>query len=58
MMDRLEICSLCELREYFFTGLKGIKYYKCSGCGCPLKAKASEPEEECPHPEGDKWKGL
>lgn len=46
MQRRLVICEPCELR----------KWKVCSECGCPLFAKASDPEEHCPHPKGDKWK--
>lgn len=48
MKSRLSICHDCELR----------KWKVCGECGCPLFAKASDPEEQCPHPEGNKWKGL
>lgn len=46
MKKRLGICLSCELRK------KEI----CGACGCVLQAKASDPEEHCPHPNGDKWK--
>lgn len=45
---RLSICVDCEL----------LKWGLCTGCGCVAKVKATIEEEYCPHPEGDKWKGL
>lgn len=45
MKSRLSICHDCELR----------KRNVCGQCGCPLFAKASDPEEHCPHPDMDKW---
>lgn len=46
MQRRLEVCEPCELR----------KWKICGECLCPLNMKASDPEEKCPHPGGDKWK--
>lgn len=37
--DRLKICNPCEHRM-------GIL---CGNCGCYLKAKVRDPEEECPN---------
>lgn len=45
MKERLKACQVCELRMAFV----------CGKCGCELHAKASDPEEHCPHPKGDKW---
>lgn len=42
---RLKICSECEMRKWFV----------CSVCNCPLNMKARIPDEQCPHPLGDKW---
>jgi len=42
---RLVICSHCEKRNWFM----------CGECGCPLIAKSRLDDEECPHPDGDKW---
>ncbi len=44
--ERLKICTHCELR-------KGLV---CGECGCVLQAKARLADDECPHPDGDKWK--
>jgi len=44
--DRLSICQTCDKRKGFVCGV----------CLCPLIAKASDEENECPHPEGNKWK--
>jgi hypothetical protein len=48
MKSRLSICGDCELRKWFV----------CSKCGCPLNAKASDPDEHCPHPKGDMWQFI
>lgn len=45
---RLSICVDCELRKWFV----------CGECTCPLQMKARIEDETCPHPKGDKWKGL
>ncbi len=45
MKKRLSVCGSCDRRKWFV----------CGECGCPLKAKASDPENICPHPEGNKW---
>lgn len=45
MRMRLRDCQSCELRKWVI----------CGECGCGLHAKASDPEEHCPHPNGDKW---
>lgn len=45
---RLSVCVDCPYRKWFACGL----------CGCGLQAKSRLHEEDCPHPEGDKWKGL
>lgn len=42
MKDRLRVCNKCIQKDGKF----------CSVCGCHLKAKASEPDENCPL---DKW---
>jgi hypothetical protein len=42
MRRRLRICKSCTHNYY------GV----CNLCGCPLKAKASEPDESC---EINKW---
>lgn len=43
--QRLKVCAGCELRRWFV----------CGECGCPLQAKARLLDEECPHPNGNKW---
>lgn len=45
MKSRLSICHDCELR----------KWIVCGQCGCELHAKASDPEEHCPYPKGNRW---
>lgn len=45
---RLSVCVDCEYRKLF----------TCGFCGCSLQAKSRLYEEDCPHPKGDKWKGL
>ncbi len=44
--NRLQICAHCDKR-------KGLV---CGVCFCPLIAKSQLEDEECPHPDGDKWK--
>ena len=46
--ERLEICFECDKR-------KGIV---CGICLCELHAKAEIPEEQCPHPQANKWVGM
>ena len=47
---RLEVCRACE------------KYIpesdRCAVCGCGLSKKATWEDQKCPHPDGDKWKGI
>lgn len=45
---RISVCVDCNYRKWFACGL----------CGCPLQMKGRHPDENCPHPDGDKWKGL
>jgi hypothetical protein len=46
---RIAVCSMCDMKSDLGT---------CKMCGCVLKAKASVKTQTCPHPDGDKWKGL
>lgn len=43
--SRLKICADCEL----------LKWFVCTGCGCPIQAKSRLKSENCPHPDMDKW---
>lgn len=43
---RLKICAGCDKRKWIACGI----------CFCPLQSKARLEEEDCPHPDGDKWK--
>lgn len=46
--DRLSICKTCPKNR------AGI----CTLCGCVLQAKTRSLEEECPYPNGSKWKPI
>lgn len=43
---RIKICAKCDKRKGLVCGI----------CFCPIQAKARLLEEDCPHPDGDKWK--
>lgn len=45
---RLPVCAMCDKRKGFVCGV----------CLCPLIAKSRLEDEECPHPDGDKWKKI
>ena len=45
-LERLDSCKFCRYR-------KGLT---CGICGCVLQAKARLESEECPHPDGSRWK--
>ena len=45
MSLRLEVCHDCKHRVWFV----------CGSCGCPLFAKGSDPEEQCPK---KKWEFI
>jgi hypothetical protein len=47
--ERIKICENCENREEFL----GKK--RCKICLCFIDAKASLIDQDCPHPEGNKW---
>jgi len=49
---RLDACNSCEnLTE--FLGKR-----QCKICLCFLDAKASLIDQDCPHPQGSKWKNI
>ena len=51
MGKRLLKCAPCEQLRYD----KEIEIFYCGVCECPIKQKASNEQEKCPHYSGDKW---
>lgn len=57
--ERIEICKACPLidnlgNHCFVAGTEPC----CSACGCSLTLKLRDLTEQCPHPEGPKWKEV
>ena len=71
--DRLDACSKCPLNsknvdrqelsfwqkmKYNFWLILNLKQTFCTICGCEIKAKASEPLEECSKEVNKEWEQI
>jgi hypothetical protein len=50
LQSRLEACRHCEMLEESVGGSR------CGICKCFVEMKAKLIDQECPHPDGSKWK--